>query len=479
MNLKNKVLTGLKWTVGVKFGTQLINWAFTIIVMRLLHPDDYGLIAMAMVFTALCLLLNEMGLGAAIVQAKEIPDRMLKQTFGLVILLNTALCLILFVLAPLIADLYNEPRLINIVKVLALQFPILAFFVIPNSLLTRDMNFKPISIIRIVAELSSGVCTLVMAWNGYGVWSLIMGNLIRVVIQSVGINIAKPFIKIPLFNMKGFGEAAKFGGFISLQRILWYLYAHADAFIIGKILGKTNLGFYSVAMHIASLPMQKIGSIMSQVGLPAYSKIQDNRDAFANYALKITRAIALISMPLFFGISSIASVLIPVVLGDKWLPAILPLQLLSLVVPLRILSVSLSPAIIGIGRPDLNVKILSVACVVMPLSFFIGTQWGLYGVSLAWIIGYSSWFIYMLKTVLHVIGLTMKKFFSVLIYPIIFSSIMYAAVFITRFSLEKIELNQILLLVILIVTGMIVYTGGMLLFRRDTCFDVLNMFRNK
>lgn len=479
MGLKASVLSGLKWSAGGKFGTQLINWAFTILVIRLLQPDDYGLLALAAIFTSLCLLLNEMGLGAAIIQAKQLTNNLLRQAFGIILLLNGVLFISLFIAAPFIAELFSEPRLTDIIRFLALQFPIMAFYVIPNSCLTRDMDFKTISIVGIIADLLNGICTFTMAWFGFGVWSLVVGALVRVLTLCIGINIARPFLRWPSFNFRGFTDTAKYGGLISLHRILWYFYSQADVFIIGRILGSTILGFYSIAMQIASLPMQKIGSILSQVGLPAYSKIQEDSNIVANYSLKSSLAIGMVSFPVFFGISSIATVLVPVVLGDKWLMVILPLQLLSLVMPFRILSISLSPAVNGIGRPDINVKILAVACIIMPVSFLIGVQWGILGVSMAWIIAYSLWFTYMLTKVLPVLGLTMKRFFRVILSPLLFSIIMYGAVYLVRLFLEESELNQILFLIILSVTGALTYSGCMLLFRRDMCFDVINMFRKK
>jgi O-antigen/teichoic acid export membrane protein len=477
VDLKSKVLTSLRWTVGLKFGTQIINWAFTIFVMRILNPGDYGLIAMAAVFIALCQLLNEMGLGAAIVQAKEISDRMLRQVFGLVILLNAILCIALILASPLIAGLYNEPRLIKIVTVLAFQFPLMAIFVIPYSILSRELNFRPVSIVGIIAEVSSGLFTFIAALSGLGVWALVWGALVRIVVRSIGINIASPFLKLPTFDMRGFSGHAKFGGLISMQRVLWYFYSQADIFIVGKLLGKVPLGYYSVAMHLASLPMQKVGEIIHQVGLPAYSRIQDDKEIFVNYALKATRAISVISMPVFFGISSVAAVLVPAVLGSKWIPAIMPLQLLSLIVPLRILSTSLSPAIVGFGRPGVNVKILAFSCIVMPLCFLIGTRWGIIGVSIAWMIGYPIVFMYMIINILPVIGLSLKKFFAVLVDPFIFSSIMYGIVYLLRLSLEDSGINLLVLIAIMTVAGTIVYLGGMFLFRREQLFEVLNMIR--
>ncbi|MFH1701750.1 MAG: lipopolysaccharide biosynthesis protein [Candidatus Zixiibacteriota bacterium] len=477
MDLKASVIHGIKWSSGAKLGTQIINWVITIYVMRLLNPDDYGLLAMAMVFVALCLMLNEMGLGAALVQIKDLSEKMLKQTFGLVIVLNGIILLVLLLGSGIIASIYDEPRLTSIIPILSLQFPIMIFFVIPTSILQRNMNFKAISIVSIFAELISGLATLFMAWNGYGIWALVIGSLVRAAVQSIGINIAHPFFKMPSFNFKGFGGAAKFGGLISLQRILWYIYTQADVFIVGRLLGSNILGYYSVAMHIATMPLQKVGLMMSQVGLPAYSKIQDNKELVARYVKMTGRAICFVGVPIFFGISCVAPEMVQVILKEKWFPSIIPLQLISLVIPLRALNVSLTPAINGIGRPDINAKTLFVACIIMPASFLIGIKWGLTGVSMAWIIAYSIWFIYMLSQVLPAAGLNIKNYLSILSAPFLWGGIMYGGVYLAKFLLGPTQMNLFLQLILLIIIGGAIYILGTFVFCREVWREVISVFR--
>ncbi len=256
------------------------------------------------------------------------------------------------------------------------------------------------------------------------------------------------------------------------------MYSQADVFIVGKFLGKTALGYYSVAMNLASLPMQKVGGIFQQIGLPAYSKLQDNRELAAKYALKITRVIAFIAFPVFFGISSIAPELVMLLIGGKWILAIMPLQLLSLVVPLRTLSVALGPSITGMGRPEVNAKNLAVACIIMPLAFIIGAQWGLKGVSIAWVISYSLWFVFMLSQSLPVLGLTMRNFFKALLGPAFVAAVMYFTIYITRLGLNNLQINAGFTFAILIIVGIVVYSVGMLLFYREDCLEVWDLRHN-
>lgn len=478
MELRNKVISGLKWSVGGKVSVQLFSWASTIVVMRLLHPDDYGLIAMATVFLALCLLLNEMGLAGALVQSKEYTDTIQRQAFGVVLLLNGFLFLLLLAASGMIAGYFDEPILTELVPVLAVQFLIIAFSVIPSATLTREMNFRAISIVDIVSALLASIVTLSMAWFGFRVWALVFGSLTGILVRTIGLNLAAPFYKLPSWDYSGFGKTVRFGGWISLNRILWYIYSQADVFIAGKILGTTMLGYYSVAMHIASLPMQKVGSILHGVGLPAYSKLQDDIEQAGTYVLKASRIISFVAFPMFLGISCIAPELVTLALGERWLLAILPMQLLSIVVPLRTLSISLAPAVTGTGRPDVNVKTLAVACVIMPASFYIGAQWGLKGLSIAWVVGYPLWFIFMLSRVLPVMGLSFGQFLRAIQGPALVSAAMYAFVYISRQVFSAWQLPVAGLLTILIIVGAISYSVGMILFCRSTCKEMWDLRRS-
>ena len=475
MGLRAKVLTGLRWIAVARISTQLISWASTVVVIRLLQPEDYGLIAMAAIFVSFCQLINELGLGSAIVQKEELTELHLRQIFSLVLILNGSLFILLLAGSPLIASFFDEPKLNSVIPVLSLQFIFIAFSVIPNSILTKNMNFRVISIISIFSSLSSSVATFVMAWSGLSYWALVFGSLTGVLINTICLNIVNPFFKRPCLKFSDFGGMARFGFFVSMQRILWYIYSHADVFIIGKMLGKTTLGYYSVAMNLASLPLQKVGGIINQVGLPAYSKLQKDRDLAQKYALKAVRVISFIAFPVFLGISCTAPVFIGLLIGEKWISSVLPIQLLSLVFPLKSLSLSLGPAVNGLGRPDINMKNMAVACCVMPVAFLIGINWGLKGVSIAWVIGYPLWFFYMLSQSLPAIGLTLRSFLKAMHGPAIIGAIMYFVVYMIRIILNKSQVNDILTFVILIAAGIITYSAIMIILYKDICMEVWDL----
>ncbi|HNH51601.1 MAG TPA: lipopolysaccharide biosynthesis protein, partial [Nitrosomonas sp.] len=385
MTIREQAIAGIKWTAGGKLAAQAITWGITLIVMRLLHPEDYGLLAIASVFLAFMMMLSEAGLAPALVQKQELSKIALQQVFAIIIVINLALLALLNLLAPIIANFFNDERLILILNVMSLQFLTVIAITIPQVLLYRELKFKYLSIIDFIAVITGSLFTLALAILDYGVWALIYGNLITAVCKVIAFNILTPTYLLPKFSLIGMRGFLSFGGNITLSRLLWFFFTQIDVIIVGKLLGKELLGYYSIAMHLASLPVQRISSIIGQVAFPVFSKVQDDQQQFRNFVLKSIRILSLIAFPVLWGISSVANEMVLLFLGEKWFHAILPLQLLSLMMPFRMIANFLPSATDALGHPEIGVKNVFLAAIVMPIAILIGVQWGIVGVAIAWV----------------------------------------------------------------------------------------------
>jgi len=476
MNLKTKVVTGLGWIAGANFLGQMITWAITIVVMRILSPADYGLLAMSSVFVAFLTMMASAGLGPAIVQASEISDVKLRKLFGLIIALNLSLFFLLFSTAPLIANFFDESRLVNIVRVLSLQFVILSFAVIPESLLGRELNFKMRAMVDLFSNVTGGLLTLMLALAGYGVWSLVAGTMLSVVVRTIGVNVFAPYIRWPDWSLRGTGALIAFGGNVTASRILWFFYSQADMFIAGKLLGKEALGFYSVAMHLASLPVQKISGILNQVAFPAFSQIKDDPNLVATHVLKAVRILSFFSFPVLWGVSSVAPELVRLLLGANWEPAILPLQVLPAIMPLRMISNFLPSAVDSVGRPDISMKNLVVASIVLPVAFFVGSHWGVQGLCFAWLIGFPLVFISNLVRVLPALSLRLNQLIGAMAPPAFASAVMYGSIVGIRHAIAT-ETGIAWRLGILVFVGIVIYGIGAIITNRRVCFEVLGVIK--
>lgn len=478
MTIREQAIAGIKWTAGGKLAAQAITWGITLIVMRLLHPEDYGLLAIASVFLAFMMMLSEAGLAPALVQKQELGNTALQQVFAIIIVINLVLLALLNLLAPVIADFFSDERLILILNVMSLQFLTVIAITIPQVLLYRELKFKYLSIIEFVAVIAGSLFTLVLATLDYGVWALIYGNLLTAVCKVVAFNTLTPVYLLPKFSLIGMRSFLTFGGNITLSRLLWFFFTQIDVIIVGKFLGKEILGYYSVAMHLASLPVQRISSIISQVAFPVFSKVQEDQPQFRNFVLKSIGILSLIAFPILWGISSIANEMVLLFLGEKWSHAILPLKLLALMMPFRMIANFLPSATDALGHPEIGVKNVLLAALVMPVSILIGVQWGIIGVAIVWVTVYPIILFINYYRSLSVIGLKLKDLLYV-IFPTLISSIgMYLMVWGMDLLLEN-HLNKLLELAIMIISGALVYYGLTIKFNSTGYREFIQLFKKK
>jgi len=177
MITRKQILSGLKWTAGARFGSQIITWAITLLIIRLLSPEDYGLMAMATVCVVFMIMVAEAGLKPALIQRQEIDETVLRQAFGIVIVVNLGLMIILNLLAPMIAGFFAEERLIKILHVLSLGFLFIAIDTIPGVILQRELKFKNLALVELMTAVSTSVLTLILAFAQYGIWALVYGYI--------------------------------------------------------------------------------------------------------------------------------------------------------------------------------------------------------------------------------------------------------------------------------------------------------------
>lgn len=465
-DLKKQVMRSVAWLGGMKYLGQIISWGITIWVIRILNPGDYGLMAMANVCINFLVMISELGMGAAIIQKKEIGSDQLSPIFGFIILSHSILCAALFLGSPFISRYYSEPRLVSILQVLSGNFLILSMYVIPQSLLIRKMDFKRKSIVDLTATVISGCTALFLALQGYGVWALIWSAIAVHIVNLLGYNILVRNFILPSFTVKGIREFISFGAYTMGSRVLWYFYSKSDIFIGGRILGNQLIGIYSVALELSQIPLDKFMPVINQVAFPAYSSIQSDLKLVCVHFLKAARIGSLVLFPIFWGLLSVAPELLGWLLGDKWSAVILPIQILCLIMPFVALGTLVSPMLFGIGRVDVNLMYVGIASVLMPLSFFIGAQYGVVGLCAAWVFGYTAVFFVTLKLSLPLIGASVMQFLSNIFIAPLAGGLMIISVFGIKYLAGDL-LPIPLLICLLIITGGVTYCSFIFLVKRD------------
>ena len=478
MSVKTQVVKAVRWTAAGRVASQVVTWGITLYVIRILSPEDYGLMSMAMALIGFCLLVNELGVVPAFIQVKEIDVYRTRQVFGLVLVFNFTGVVLLIVGAPYYEAFFGEERLVEILWVLSIALVALALGSVPSALLMREIEFKLVSIIDFNANIFSALITLGLAIYGMGVWALVAGSVTLAVIRAGGMLIVTRFWLLPVFRFDGMGEMIWFGAKISAQKILWYFGSQLDVILIGKLLGKSPLGIYSVGHHLDSMPMHKVMGIVNQIAFPAYSRLQDDMPRVCSYFLQTSGLFCLVYFPVMWGLSSVAPELVAVFLGETWQGATIVLQILCLAIPFR-LCLNLWPALIGaIGRPGLNLTNMVIELVIMACCIATGVTWGIQGAAVgAGIVYVTAWAVISIRC-LPLIGATRLSQVITMVPAMLCSGAMYAAVYGARLALPE-GLPNSVRLGLLVVAGAAVYGGLAFTFNRDTLKQAIALLTSR
>lgn len=428
--LRAAVLSSLAWTASTKYIAQGFSWLCFLLVVRILDPADFGLMAEASLTIGFFSMMGELGVGAALIQKDNLSTNEIARNFGFILIVNGALCVLLLAGAPLIASYFNEPRLVPMLQAMCAVFILMALYALPQSVLMREMEFKARSLIELMATVVSSLTTVTAAFGGAGVWALVWGSLALHAMFMVGYSVVSPQRIWPQFSLVGMSRFISFGGYLTAERMVWYFSAKADIFIGGKFLLSNALGIYSVAMSLASLPLEKLSPILTQVAFPAFAKIQNDHQKVGEYFLKAVRLFANVVFPVCGGIIIAAPEGVRLVLGDKWIGVIVPLQLLTLIVPLRCIGVLYSPALTGLGMPRVAFMNVVVNASIIGMAFVVGA-WsaGLLGLCYAWVVGYLLVFVVISGPSLRCLGLSNRKLYAALFFPCTATIIMMVTVF--------------------------------------------------
>lgn len=476
MSVEQKILLGLRWTAASRFGSQLIAWAGTIFVMRTLAPQDYGLAAICTAVLSIISMAAEFGIGAGIVQAEKLGTAQLRSIFGASILFSFSGALIVIALSPALAWYFKAPEAALLIQVSAAQLFLAPLAALSDAHLRRELRFKGSSIIDFFVIFATTLGTVILAWRGAGVWSLIIGPLIGALMRVVLLNALVPLRIWPSFDLRPARGLIGFGFKVALSRIASYVFGQSDILIAGRILSKPMLGEYSVAMHLAMLPVSKAMAVVNQVTYPVIAQLNREGASMQPLLLGGLRLLAYAVMPALWGLAAISPWLIPALLGPNWSGAVLPLQIVALALPLRLLSVLLSSVIQGMGHAGLDLKNSMTGVILLPICFGVGAQFGATGLACAWLFGLPILVILNLTRSRAVLGIGLGAAMRALSMPAVFSALMALGVTgMGRWSSGKFAVWPTVLFTGLV--GVFIYLSLLWTFDRTSAEQMLRLVR--
>lgn len=386
MTLDQKTICGVKWSSisqFIRIGAQTVT---SIILARLLLPEDFGLLGMALVFTGLVAIFNDMGMGSAIVQKQDLNQKNLSSIFWFNLLIGILAILITILAAPLIAHFYGQNSLTMVISVMSVSFLFTSLSMVQNSLLLKELNFKKLTLFEIISTISASILGLSLAYLGYGVWSLVWQNISMTFIYAALIWVTEHWMPELYFNWEDIKPIVGFSSNLSGFNLLNYFARNADYLLIGKFLGATALGYYTLAYTIMLFPLSNISSVLSKVMFPALSQIQHDNCKFKLFYLKSTKYITFASFPLMLGLFAVADEFILFLFGTKWVPVIFIIKVLSIVGLIQSIVTTIGSIYLSKGRTDWMFRWGIFSSIIVISAIFIGLQWGINGVAICYAI---------------------------------------------------------------------------------------------
>jgi O-antigen/teichoic acid export membrane protein len=473
MSVEQETVSGLKWIAFAKVSGQVVSWTATLLVMRLLLPQDYGLMAVVTVVISVLSNVAELGIGASVIQSREVTREELAKISGLVTLVSIAVFAGLCAAAPLIAQVYEMPRLTLLIQVAATQFLISGVATLPQALAQRKFRFRRLAAVEVTWVVVASITTLALAWYGAGVWALVIGSLSGALVRTLMLAI-DGFVW-PSFRLSGVRKFLAVGGAVMFGRMSWQVVYQSDVIIGARRLSVGDVGAYSVAIQLATLPMQRIMGILNQVALPAFARLQDERERLRRRLLEGVRLLTAISLPILWGISSVAEELVGVVLGEKWAPAVYPLQVVSLVVPLRMINAVFATAGLGIGRAALDFRNNVTTAIILPAAFLIGCNWGVHGLASSWLVAIPLVLAVNFPRVARALSVPIREVGLAVWRAFVAGLSMYIVVTACRYAMA--DVGALVRLTFLIGAGALTYVGALHALDRKIIRDLISLAR--
>jgi O-antigen/teichoic acid export membrane protein len=412
MSLKEKVVSGIKWSVTTKLIVQVFSWITTFLVIRILVPEDYAIMALLSIATSFVSLFALNGFSAVIIRGQTNCKQLEQQVFTVSLLIHIVYSMLIYFFARSIGDFFDNSQLTDVVQIYAFLLPINAMLIVPFARIDIKMNFKVRGIIESISAFLSSITCLFLAYSGYGFWSLIWAQIIDMVLKVVLFSFVTKTMPRVTNSFKGAKDWIAFLIKLQINSLLWFSYSKLDTVIIGRLIGMKELGIYNVGVQVASLPATKFSSVINQVGFSAFSSVNNDLEAGRRYLVKSIRITSFLLFPVFLGISSIADPLVEVLMGDKWLNAAPIIAIFSFIFPFRMINTIIQNYLNSIGLAGANLKNTLLTFFILTISIGCGSFYGVNGVAFAWLIGYSLSFILILVKVSLIINIQLRELIS-------------------------------------------------------------------
>lgn len=473
--LKKKALHGAIWNTIQSLSNKGLSFLFLILMTRLLTPEDYGMVGMLAVFMVIADAFIDCGFGQAIVRKlnRTVLDE--STVFYFNIVASTCCYLLLFAIAPIVADFYQMPDLCPLLRVLGLRLIIGAFATIHVLKYSIGLNFKTPSFVNISANLLSGVFGLWMAYTGYGVWALAGQQVSRQLFLAIIYNVVSRWRPIWGFSWETFREMFSFGSKLLGQRLLNAIYSNISVIFIGKAYSAVDLGLYSKGNEMADYPSGTAYGVINTVSYPLLCQLQNDRDRLTLAYRKLVRVVAFVVCPIMTFIFFFATPLMVSVLGEQWEKSGWYLMLLCypyMFIPLLCLNQTLLQVV---GRTDLILRLeiiskmlgVTMLSICLPISIDAMCFGAIINTVLCYFLNtyYTSRFI----------DLTLRQQFGDLVRSLLYSALIGGIAYMSTMGIDNLWFKIIIGLSV----GCVLYVGIAAICRMREFGECIDLIKNR
>lgn len=383
MALGDKLFKGMAWSAVDRLSVQVIQFIIGIVLARILTPEEYGIIAILYVFIGLSQVFIDSGFTQALIQKKDRTENDISTVFLFNIAISLICYLILWLVSPYISAFYEIEELTLLIRVLAITLIINAFYSVPATLFTIELDFRSLTKINFISLLLSGLFAIYLAWKGYGVWALVYQGIARSVLSTGIVWFMVKWRPNWVFAKESFNVLFSFGSKLLVSSLLGSFFSHLNSLLIGKYISAKDLGFFTRGIQFSDALFGFFSVILNNVLLPGLAPIQDQKDVLIKHTKTIIRSASFITIPMFLLLMVLSEPLILILLTEKWLLAVPIMQIFCLARLITIISGVSVNLLYVIGRTDLVLKQQYFKIGIRVVLLIIGLQFGIIYVALA------------------------------------------------------------------------------------------------
>lgn len=385
--MRAKIISGTLWSSFNLLVSRGLQFVVKLILARLLLPEHFGIVGMAVVFTSVISVLGEMGLSAALIRSRddEISEKHFHTAFWASIAFNLLIYLIIALgLSPFAAWFYEEDILRLVLPVLGLSVLIMPFSLIPRIILTRSLNFKRLNLIQIIPTIISGAISITMALMGFGVWSIVVHGVAAAALTVPVYWLSVSWRPKPVFSKQALRQILGFGVYDTMQNTLVTLTKNIDYLIIGKIVGAAPLGFYTLAFTLTDTFRQQIMGVLNKVMFPIYGKVQTDIPKVKKYYLSVVRLNTAVTAGVMMVLFLYAEPIIHILFGERWLPAVFPIKMMAIASVIHAIGGTSASVLKALGYFNVQFKIslIIASLVIIPGHLIFTYYWGINGTAI-------------------------------------------------------------------------------------------------